>query len=215
MAENKGIIYYKLGSEFHYEGDTVKNCGLTGGEIDGNFQFLRGYDIASFNKSDDKEEIVFKRINGDELKINVKEYFNDFNFEYDSINGILKIVMPYGKTVDLEGFITESYFKKYDDEIKKLNETIDRFVTHIENLKTQIIDIDKNIETIESDMLLKQEQIDNLSQEIEEIEIPTIDEIKESILNDSIFVNSNEIKAVITDGKIEFKFADDAIFGVV
>ena len=215
MAENKGIIYYKLGSEFHYEGDTVKNCGLTGGEIDGNFQFLRGYDIASFNKSDDKEEIVFKRINGDELKINVKEYFNDFNFEYDSINGILKIVMPYGKTVDLEGFITESYFKKYDDEIKKLNETIDRFGTHIENLKTQIIDIDKNIETIESDMLLKQEQIDNLSQEIEEIEIPTIDEIKESILNDSIFVNSNEIKAVITDGKIEFKFADDAIFGVV
>lgn len=215
MAENKGIIYYKLGSEFHYEGDTVKNCGLTGGEIDGNFQFLRGYDIASFNKSDDKEEIVFKRINGDELKINVKEYFNDFNFEYDSVNGILKIVMPYGKTVDLEGFITESYFKKYDDEIKKLNETIDRFVTHIENLKTQIIDIDKNIETIESDMLLKQEQIDNLSQEIEEIEIPTIDEIKESILNDSIFVNSNEIKAVITDGKIEFKFADDAIFGVV
>lgn len=215
MAENKGIIYYKLGSEFHYEGDTVKNCGLTGGEIDGNFQFLRGYDIASFNKSDDKEEIVFKRINGDELKINVKEYFNDFNFEYDSINGILKIVMPYGKTVDLEGFITESYFKKYDDEIKKLNEIIDRFGTHIENLKTQIIDIDKNIETIESDMLLKQEQIDNLSQEIEEIEIPTIDEIKESILNDSIFVNSNEIKAVITDGKIEFKFADDAIFGVV
>lgn len=215
MAENKGIIYYKLGSEFHYEGDTVKNCGLTGGEIDGNFQFLRGYDIASFNKSDDKEEIIFKRINGDELKINVKEYFNDFNFEYDSINGILKIVMPYGKTVDLEGFITESYFKKYDDEIKKLNEIIDRFGTHIENLKTQIIDIDKNIETIESDMLLKQEQIDNLSQEIEEIEIPTIDEIKESILNDSIFVNSNEIKAVITDGKIEFKFADDAIFGVV
>lgn len=215
MAENKGIIYYKLGSEFHYEGDTVKNCGLTGGEIDGNFHFLRGYDIASFNKSDDKEEIIFKRINGDELKINVKEYFNDFNFEYDSINGILKIVMPYGKTVDLEGFITESYFKKYDDEIKKLNEIIDRFGTHIENIKTQIIDIDKNIETIESDMLLKQEQIDNLSQEIEEIEIPTIDEIKESILNDSIFVNSNEIKAVITDGKIEFKFADDAIFGVV
>ena len=215
MAENKGIIYYKLGSEFHYEGDTVKNCGLTGGEIDGNFHFLRGYDIASFNKSDDKEEIIFKRANGDELKINVKEYFDEFNFEYDSINGILKIVMPYGKTIDLEGFITESYFKKYDDEIARLNEIIDSIGSNIENLKAQLIDINQNIDSIEGDMVIKQEQIDGLSQEIKNIEIPTIDEIKENILTNSIFVNSDEIKAVINEGKIEFKFADDAIFGVV
>ena len=39
-----GVTYYKL-SENIYPGDTTKGCGLTGPEIDGNFHFLRGYDI--------------------------------------------------------------------------------------------------------------------------------------------------------------------------
>ena len=57
-TENKGIIYYKLDPDYHFSGDYTKNCGLNGGEIDGNFQFLRGYDISSFDMSEDKEGYV-------------------------------------------------------------------------------------------------------------------------------------------------------------
>ena len=46
-TENKteGLTLYTLQS--NYSGDTTKNCGLTGGEIDANFLFLRGNDIYS------------------------------------------------------------------------------------------------------------------------------------------------------------------------
>ena len=53
MTAQKGVIYYKLDTQFHYENDVTLNCGLTGGDIDGNFNFLRGYDIKTFEVSED------------------------------------------------------------------------------------------------------------------------------------------------------------------
>ena len=81
-TENKGIIYYKLDPDYHFSGDYTKNCGLNGGEIDGNFHFLRGYDIFSFDMSENKEELVITRLNGEELKVNIKENFAGYDFEY-------------------------------------------------------------------------------------------------------------------------------------
>ncbi len=114
-TENKGVIYYKLDPDYHFSGDYTKNCGLNGGEIDGNFHFLRGYDISSFDMSENKEELVITRFNGDELKVNIKENFAGYDFEYDKFTGVLKITMPYGKTIDLDGFLTERFFRVYGD----------------------------------------------------------------------------------------------------
>lgn len=114
-TENKGVIYYKLDPDYHYEGDYTKNCGLNGGEIDGNFHFLRGYDISEMGLSKDREELVLTRFNGDKLSVNLKENFSGYDFEYDKSAGVLKITMPYGETMDLEGFLTERIFHVYGD----------------------------------------------------------------------------------------------------
>lgn len=104
---NKGVIYYKLDPEYHYEGDSTKDCGLTGGEIDGNFHFLRGYDISDFKLSENREELLITRLNGETLKVNLKDNLKGFDFQYDDVNGILKIETPMGEKFDLEGFLTE------------------------------------------------------------------------------------------------------------
>ena len=82
-TENKGVIYYKLDPDYHFEGDYTKNCGLTGGEIDGNFHFLRGYDILSIDVTSNKEELVITRLNGEVTKVNIAKNFADYDFEYD------------------------------------------------------------------------------------------------------------------------------------
>ena len=82
-TENKGVIYYKLDPDYHYEGDYTKNCGLNGGEIDGNFHFLRGFDISNFELSKNKEELIVTRFNGDKMSVNLKEQFSGYDFEYD------------------------------------------------------------------------------------------------------------------------------------
>ena len=115
VTDNKGVIYYKLDPDYHYEGDYTKNCGLNGGEIDGNFNFLRGYDISEFEISENKEELIITRFNGDKLAVNIKENFAGYDFAYDKAAGVLKITMPYGKTIDLEGFLTEKIFHVYGD----------------------------------------------------------------------------------------------------
>lgn len=118
-TENKGVIYYKLDPDYHFEGDYTKNCGLTGGEIDGNFHFLRGYDILSIDVTSNKEELVITRLNGEVTKVNIAKNFADYDFEYDfeydKKEGVLKITTPYGETIDLEGFLTENFNRVYSD----------------------------------------------------------------------------------------------------
>lgn len=118
-TENKGVIYYKLDPDYHFEGDFTKNCGLTGGEIDGNFHFLRGYDISSIDVTPNKEELIITRINGEVTKVNIAKNFADYDFEYDfeydKKEGILKVTTPLGETIDLEGFLTENFNRVYGD----------------------------------------------------------------------------------------------------
>lgn len=118
MAAQNGVIYYKLDPRNHYDGDVTKNCGLSGGEIDGNFNFLRGYDIADFEVSKDKTELTIIRHNGEKLPVNIYNP-NLYQFEYDKVNGVLKVTMVKGdddKPVvvnEVEGFLSEKNFHVY------------------------------------------------------------------------------------------------------
>jgi uncharacterized protein (TIGR02145 family) len=118
MATQNGVIYYKLDPRYHYQGDSTKNCGLSGGEIDGNFNFLRGYDIAGFEVSEDKTQLSIIRHNGEKLPVNIYNP-NLYHFDYDKVNGVLKITMVSGDggkpvTVDeVEGFLSEKNFHVY------------------------------------------------------------------------------------------------------
>ncbi len=97
-----GVIYYKLISS--YGGDITKNCGLTGGEIDGNFLFLRGYDIENGSWDNENKVLSFTRINGEKIVV------DGFNFEpnvensyYDSKNGEL-VLNVNGNEHRISGF---------------------------------------------------------------------------------------------------------------
>lgn len=114
-TEQRGVIYYKLDPDYHYEGDYTKNCGVNGAEIDGNFHFLRGYDISSFDVSDNKEELVITRLNGEKMTVNLREEFEGYDFAYDNLTGVLTVTNPFGETKELEGFLSDRKFHVYGD----------------------------------------------------------------------------------------------------
>ena len=120
MTTQKGVIYYKLDPQFHYENDTTLERGLTGGEIDGNFNFLRGYDIKTFEVSEDKKELTIVRHNGERVAVSIYDP-QFYHFEYDKINGILTVTLTKTEkdapiVVDkLTGFLTERNFHVYTD----------------------------------------------------------------------------------------------------
>lgn len=99
-----GITYFKLISDL--EGDYTKNCGLLGEEIDGNFHFLRSYDIKDIYM-DDNKNIIVERVGKEyePFKINLTETFNSFNLNLDKEAGIVTIQYPDGTEKTLEGFL--------------------------------------------------------------------------------------------------------------
>ena len=108
-----GVTYYKLYNDI-YPGDVTKGCGLTGPEIDGNFYFLRGMDIASAEVDVDLDEIVLTRLNSEKIIISgLSEYIKsiagcDISFDgsyYDSKTGALHLIVNSGETV-IEKFFT-------------------------------------------------------------------------------------------------------------
>ena len=104
MATNtNGVIYYKLDANSKgYSGDVTKNCGLRGEEIDGNFNFLRGYDIKEifFDKSG---TIFLKRLNGEIMSAKPADT-PEYDFRYDPTTATLTIVTPDGKEILLDNF---------------------------------------------------------------------------------------------------------------
>ena len=102
-----GVTYFKLRSDF--EGDYTKNCGLLGEEIDGNFYFLRGYDIDSIYVTD-KRELVINRVdkNYEPIKINLNEALGKDEFNFDKETGVITIIHPDGSEDKMDGFFVES-----------------------------------------------------------------------------------------------------------
>ena len=151
MAINlKGLTYYKLDANIHgYAGDITKNNGLRGEEIDGNFHFLRGYDIESIF-IEENGNLKIKRYNGEILTAE-QTLNNDYDFKYDANNGYLIITKPNGEEITLEGI--KPFVNVYHDEtmegegtesnpLKISKELQDKFELKIKN-NTQSIDKNK------------------------------------------------------------------------
>lgn len=117
-----GVTYYKLRSE--YSGDTTKNCGLIGSEIDNNFYTLRGHDIGSVAFSGN--QLVLKRLNGGELFVNLSNELSigDLGFIYDKDTGVLTVKYADGTVDSISGFTTDSTYKISTDNSLEGNGTI-------------------------------------------------------------------------------------------
>lgn len=98
-----GITYFKLRSQ--YEGDTLKNCALTGTEVDNNFYTLEGRDIDSVYVSDGKVVVNLK--NGETMTTEslTENCLKSLDIKFDEVNGILTITKD-GVTQTITGFAT-------------------------------------------------------------------------------------------------------------
>ena len=101
-----GVTYFKLSSNL--EGDTTKNCGLLGEEIDGNFYFLRGYDIKNIYV-DNNRNIIIERVNQEyaPFKINIDDSINLLDLELDKEHGSIILHYPNGAEKKIEGLLVK------------------------------------------------------------------------------------------------------------
>lgn len=128
-----GLTYYKLVS--NYSGDTTKNCGLIGSEIDNNFYTLRGHDIESVAFSGNT--LILRRLNGSEIHVNIDQTpeitEDNLTFRYDKNSGNLTIEYPNGETSEISGFtnnaLTEIYTNSTLDGKGTLNSPLGVSVT--------------------------------------------------------------------------------------
>lgn len=107
QPQSVAVTYYTLQSK--YPNDFTKNCSLLSSEIDGNFYFLRGYDIKSFNVKVDEngtKKLYLERLNGEILEGSIlsDDVTNGFKFEFSEDEGIMTITYPNGQKVELKYF---------------------------------------------------------------------------------------------------------------
>ena len=119
-----GVIYFRLNKEQHgYDGDETKNCSLTGVEIDKNFHFLRGNDIASGAwHSEDGGYIKFTRVNGTDFTVSGINASQDISLEGSEFitesGGTLSLVINNGEPYYITG-MTE-IFEDFIDSLSGL-----------------------------------------------------------------------------------------------
>lgn len=114
MAE-LGVMYHHLSNvyesgklengEVKYR-DVPKYCGLLSNEIDGNFNFLRGYDIADAYLDVENNRIVLKRVNSDKI-------YGEDDIIIDGLDEYINSIVNPETTVDIQGCT-------YDHETGKL-----------------------------------------------------------------------------------------------
>lgn len=119
-----GLTYYKLVS--NYSGDTTKNCGLIGSEIDNNFYTLRGHDIESVAFSGNT--LILRRLNGSEIHVNIDQTpeitEDNLTFRYDKNSGNLTIEYPNGETSEISGFTNNALTEIYTNNTLDGNGTL-------------------------------------------------------------------------------------------
>ena len=109
-TENKteGLTLYTLQS--NYSGDTTKNCGLIGGEIDANFLFLRGNDIYSGEINEEDNTLILKK--GNENIITIPNIRKDTQITGGYINNATGelVLETNGDDIIITGFTSSSFF---------------------------------------------------------------------------------------------------------
>lgn len=109
-TENKteGLTLYTLQS--NYSGDTTKNCGLTGGEIDANFLFLRGNDIYSGEIDEENNTLILKRGNENIITIpNIRKNTQITGGYINNVTGELVLETNFDNII-ITGFTSSSFF---------------------------------------------------------------------------------------------------------
>ena len=109
-TENKteGLTLYTLQS--NYSGDTTKNCGLIGGEIDANFLFLRGNDIYSGEINEENNTLILKRGNENIITIpNIRKDTQITGGYINNITGELVLESNFDNII-ITGFTSSSFF---------------------------------------------------------------------------------------------------------
>ena len=118
----KGVIYYKLDETYKYPGDDVKKCGLTGGEIDSNMHFLRGYDIESIGMDYLTNSLILRRVNGNEISVKIYRE----NFIIEQLDNLIETV-----TENKEAILT---LLEKDNDIQNSVETLNETIEEVSNV---------------------------------------------------------------------------------
>lgn len=108
MAQS-GITYFKLDTNI-YPGDYTKKCSLTGGEIDKNFNYLRGMDIVG-GEFDEHGNLHLRTLGDEDIMVpsgTTTMFAEGIDFSgtsYDKETGILDISIN-GETIQITGLTT-------------------------------------------------------------------------------------------------------------
>lgn len=150
-----GVTYYKLVS--NYIGDVTKNCGLSAAELDTNFYFLRGRDIANGEWNANTNELILHR--EDNTSIIIDGFDNSASLEgtyYDNGKGILHLKIN-GVEYPIDGFYVGQCCENLTENIEILNDRIDCLEDFIsgttEDIYNEIANINGNIERINDDIV--------------------------------------------------------------
>lgn len=133
---DKGVIYYRLDKK--YDGDIIRGCGLTGGEIDSNMFFLRGNDIESVKWDDESEALIFTRVNGGSIIVEgINKPITADKTYYDAEKGVLYLTIN-NNTYPIEGFYVndETTGMTYSNSTLRGRGTIDKPISVSDTLRT-------------------------------------------------------------------------------
>ena len=140
-----GIKYYKLMSP-KYGDDTTKGCALTGAEVDGNFNFLRGYDIEKIEIVDDKY-LKLTRVNGEQLMVDLmSEEVRSLVYDIDNrVNLMAGVVDGLSQDTQQQGRDIENQ----EQRIESLEQTAGSLTTLTVRHTSEIADHEQRISNVE------------------------------------------------------------------
>lgn len=183
-----GITYFMLDTNI-YRGDYTKNCSLTGGEIDKNFNFLRGMDIIG-GYFDENNGLHLINLGGEDIGpitgLTFEEPVLNIDFSgtsYDGETGVLNLCVN-GETIQLEGF-NSCDCKELKKEIYKMGCQVENHEIVISGLTEDFESFKETLDNITSDSKLNSAQI---AKAIATLNIKNID------LNNRVTANEGNIK---------------------
>ena len=189
-----GITYFMLDTNI-YRGDYTKNCSLTGGEIDKNFNFLRGMDIIG-GYFDENNGLHLINLGGEDIGpitgLTFEEPVLNIDFSgtsYDGETGVLNLCVN-GETVQLEGFNT--------CDCKELKKEIYEMGCQVENHEIVISGLTEDFESFK-------ETLDNIASD-SELNSATI-----AAAIATLTTENKKLKSRVTTNEDNIKDLDDRI----